>query len=305
MDHEEGRLIRCPDFAGRTNSLVGSDSILSERGVVFVKIPKVGSQSFWFTLRRWFEIESERLEMDFNLLSNGRANTLWPETHLAPRTGERTVWEVGGKVWPGQIEKLDGPKLHGLASHWPWGYDPDIYKRVMVSEQPITIAILRDPAERALSSYYYSLFRGKSGGFDKKAMVKKASIKDFSAWLSEYDTDYYARWFSWPNDQDSPDMAKAAENITSGLSVVGITEQYEDLVRYCHVAFGMCDEVRHANKTVDRFKGRKKEKYFRVDDLPDSVRQKLRQQTSKDRELYELATANFREKLSQVGASGT
>jgi hypothetical protein len=254
----------------------------------------------------WIAAESQAQKQEFDVFDNGSANAQWPETHLAPRTPAGTVWEVGGKVWPGQVESLAGRRLHALLSHWPWGYAPDIYQQVMISSDPVSITILREPAARALSSYYYSLLRGHSSGANPmkqqkvSRMVSEATIENFEDWLSNYDLDYYARWFSWPASQDDPSMANARKNLSERIDIVGITERYEDLVDLCHVSFGLTREYEHVNKTVDRYPFRKKKKYFGLDDLPSRVEKKLSEKTAKDRELYEVAKARFVGDFSKV-----
>jgi hypothetical protein len=271
---------------------------LLSSGLAFIKIPKVGSQSFSRMLVRSLEDEAQRSQTAVKIFGNKAANSLWPDTHLASRTGQRTVWEEGGRVWPGQVEALQGARFHALLTHWPWGYDPDIYRSVMVTENPVTLAILRDPAERALSSYFYALYRGELGsGRSREALHGSASIEDFDTWLDAYDEFYYSRWFSWPRDQDHPSMERAAENLGSGVTVVGTTDLYAELVLYCHRRFGTRNEVSHDNKTVKNF-GVRRWKHFKVADLPDGVRRKLDARTVRDRELYELARKIFRERLA-------
>ena len=270
---------------------------LLSSGVAFIKIPKVGSQSFFRMLVRSLEDEAEQSQTAARIFSNKDANSLWPDTHLASRTGQRTVWEEGGRVWPDQVESLEGARFHALLSHWPWGYDPDVYRSVMVTEDPVTMAILRDPSERALSSYFYALYRGEPGlERSTEALRATASIKDFDHWLDDYDEFYYTRWFSWPNDQDHPSMERAAENLRSRITVVGTTDLYAELVLYCHRRFGTRNEVSHDNKTVKNF-GFRRWKHFKVGDLPDGVRRKLDDKTVRDRELYDLARKIFRERF--------
>lgn len=76
-------------------------------------------------------------------------------------------------------------KFKIMITHWPWAYDPEVYSRIMVSKTPHTITLLRDPADRLVSSYFYNLKRIYGNVF-------KASISDFENFLTNnYDEDFY------------------------------------------------------------------------------------------------------------------
>ena len=165
-----------------------------------------------------------------------------------------------------------------MIGHWPWRYDPDIYARIMVSKSPHTVAILRDPAKRALSSYFYNHKR-LSGD------TSRASIKDFADFLEyDYDEDFYCRWFCYPASPDHPDYDNAKTNLMKNISTVGIVEEYQKFLDICNYRF----ELNSKNTIIN-----KGDKHFGVSDLPDNVRVLLYKKTEKDRYLYDIAKARF------------
>lgn len=290
-------------MAGWPKIVPTENSVINQQGMVLIKIPKTGTQTFVRLCRESFlrnKKTGNPQRENREVLSNGMAWRLWPNLNMLPRVADKNPWVAGGRTFlPEQLMILEwfqnisgntpnsdineiplgGQKFKMLLSHWPWAYDPDVYRRVMISENPHTIAILRDPAERALSSYYYSLKRTHSS--------VSPSPKDFERFMrEEFDVDYYCRWFSYPDTPDNPNYENAELNLRENITTVGTTERYNDFLRLCSLRFGLVVQEKNVNKQT---------KSFGVDDISGGMRKLLFKQTERDRSLYDIAQARLSE----------
>ncbi len=279
--------------------------VLLERGLAYSKIPKTGSESFERILEQSMEgvYGPEHLRV-----SNHYCVQAWPHLHIRPRVEASSIWINGGRVFEEQFEHLanDGRRVHATYGHWPWRFDPDIYSRIMVSNDPLTLAMLRAPEARAISTYYYMLFRGPSTTDPQSRdldALKDANVAGFEEFLDSYDGHDYARWFGWPSPAENPSMEAARENLTSRIHFVGVVEQFDRFLALCHRGFGLRKTSTHLNRTDDRLKKQGLPPKLRVRDLPDSVLKTLREKTSRDRELYEVARSRLEADCEKYGVA--
>jgi len=276
--------------------LLTKNEVIHNRGIVLIKIPRTGSQSFLRTIvcscvnKKVENYHRYRLEEVFDQTMSLK---LWSDLHNRPemkgvlrwdkmrKAGHNllldspTAWDVGGQLFrERQLEIIGDKKYKILMSHWPWSYKPDIYRRIMVSDNPVTITLLREPAKRVLSLYFYN--------FRRDADLTKANLDDFEAYLDFYDSNYYARWLSYPSTKI--DFSTAKKNLEEKITLVGITERFNDFVDLCHKKINLGQYYSHVNKI---------DSPFTLDDLPERVKKKLYKKTEEDYELYQIARKRF------------
>ncbi len=280
----------------QNSGLKSSNDLIEKRGLVLIKIPKTGTQTFVFSTKKFFEFSQSN-----EVMTNYLCWKLWPNLFMLPRINNNSPWIVGGKTFiPEQLlmiehhfallhpeerkalmeRPLGKNKFKILMSHWPWHYNPSIYERIMISEKPFTVTILRDPARRAISSYFYNL---KRQGFDQS----KTSIDEFEQFLQEdYDEDFYCRWFSYPSSIDEPKYENAIYNLRNTIDIVGITERYDNFIKILNKKCGFNYE-----EGVVINKGNYES--FSYEDLPSNTLKLLLEKTKKDRRLYDVAIERF------------
>jgi hypothetical protein len=282
-----------------------SHDLIEKRGLVLIKIPKTGTETFRHLVQKSFGFSKQGDISSNNILNNILCWKLWPNLYMLPRENNRSPWVVGGKTFmPEQLliiehhfslsnpsvnlknKSLGYHKFKMLMSHWPWRYDPSIYERIMISKTPFVVTILRDPARRALSSYFYNLTR-------RGINVSTATISEFELFIREkYDEDFYCRWFSYPQSANNPNYDNAIKNIQSEIDLVGITEKYQQFIEICNKKFGMFNQNVNVNKQKTPFS---------YSDLPNSVLKLLMEKTKKDRILYDVAVKRFEQDCNKYG----
>jgi hypothetical protein len=280
-------------------SLIDSPEI-SERGLVLVKVPKTGTQSLdkaIVSACAGEPVEAFRKYKHPAVLNNQRTERLWPRLHNFPHLAgwtlrghlrarsdglllsRRTAWEAGGLVLPSlQIPLMRRQRYRIMTCHWPWRYDPKIYRRVMVSDHPIVVTLLREPLKRILSTYFYRLRR--TPGYKES----QGSVEDFHQYLKTHDRSYYARWYSWPSSRNRPDKSEALRTIRERLSIVGTTDRFSDFVELLSARLGVSLETFNENPT---------RKTFGMDDLPPKTLRLLDEVSAADQELYAEASKRF------------
>ena len=270
-------------------------------GLVYVKVPRTGSESFIQSWRRTFGDGllgpgHQPRVFDQRRLLECHATFLrtLPPAEQPPGDRPNIVKVVasfkfastelesnGGESFVGKY--LGGHKVEFWCAHWPPRYAPEVYRQLMVSPTPVVITILRSPPDRAISEYFFRLKLGLRPGVTP-------GLPDFDDYISTTKTLNYSDYFSGGAGDDAARVAAACRTIESKLDFVGLTERYDDLIAALNLRFSTNLKQVHINEIRKVLPGVPQ---FTLDDLPAPTLKKLLQKTESDREIYEVAKSRF------------
>ena len=129
-----------------------------------------------------------RLQTHFVFLGPDKSGSSWIHEHLSARpdvsaatskelfffSGES--WARGVDWYEGQFQPVPGPRAEVCHDYL---FDPRCYQRINSTYPQARIALaLRDPAERAFSSYLYMLRQGRISGSFNKALNEMEELID-------------------------------------------------------------------------------------------------------------------------------
>jgi hypothetical protein len=208
---------------------------------------------------------------------------------------------------------LKDPAKHIYAGHFPFGLHQ------WLSRPSCYMAIVRNPLERIVSLYHYSIqyrelllnFR-KQTGKSPQELFDSREIPDFYVdflpWIRgeqtlagflrclspELDNGMVRRFSGigmepYPCPAEALDMAK--DNIEKYFSVVGVQERYEDTVQLARATFEVNLSAFHVNKGVHKQqKGQK---------VNLALKRRIKQMNRLDSDLYNWVLAGFDKKLAK------
>ena len=244
--------------------------------VIFVHVPKTGGVTLRHVLYANYQ-PHERLHLQKDLLP-------W--------------WQAGQRL--AELPESERRRIRLMdACHYPFGFHH-------LLSQPCTyVTILRDPLERAISNYYYSLSHPENQLHERvrqsKASAGLESVGDPAsghfhsqvlqlAGVPDRQTFFDRSWPKGPVCEDLVEQAK--KNLRNCFSVVGIQERYAETLFLCKHLLGL----RHIsyeprNKTADRPSR---------EDLPPDVVRRIEEQTRFERLLYDYAVTLFEQRFESL-----
>lgn len=157
------------------------------------------------------------------------------------------------------------------------------------------ITVLREPVERSISDYYYTLGRQKEL-FDRDKIPGCADIID---WLNKYpvvnniQTRFLSSFHEW--DAKIPEWAfeSAKWNLKNRFAVIGILERLQDTFKLFRKTFNWDFVPSYGRENTTPIRPKRKD----VDELTLNT---IKKRNSLDLELYRYALKLFEERLAQI-----
>ncbi|MGA9722776.1 MAG: sulfotransferase family 2 domain-containing protein [Candidatus Binatus sp.] len=227
------------------------------RPIIFVHIPKTGGMTFAPIITRNFPSESV-IQIDginVSLASCGEQLSRLPDKSRA------------------EIQCIHGHVPLGLHR---WLSQPAAY-----------ITLLRNPVDRLVSAYYYSL-RRPEWGFHERIVKQHLSLHEFAA--SEASAELHNAQTRMLSGSDEPvstvdtlDTAKA--NLRQRFAFVGLTERFDESVWLCRKLLGLSGGF-YLKKNINR-------RRVPLNQIPSRTVALIEEKNSLDLELYDVARRDF------------
>lgn len=224
------------------------------RPIIFVHIPKTGGMTFAPIITRNFPRESV-IQISGTLASCGERVSRLPDSSRAE------IKCIYGHVPLG---------LHRWLSH------PAAY-----------ITLLRNPVDRLVSAYYYSL-RHPEWPFHELIVKQHLSLHEFAA--SEAAAELHNAQTRMLSGSDEPvstvdtlDIAKA--NLRQRFAFVGLTERFDESVLLCRKLLGLSGGF-YLKKNINR-------RRLPLNQIPSRTVALIEERNSLDLELYDVAWREF------------
>lgn len=239
---------------------------------IFLHIRKTGGQTLKKIIMRHYPLES------FFITHNGEEKFLNELKRLPSEKKER---------------------IRCVFGHMPFGLHSFFAPRIPY------ITMLRDPAERILSSYFYaknniSLLPAGDRAIERYSLQEFISL-DIPA-VSNYQTgvlcgaiartDVLFDSVSLPPDA----LAVAKDNIKNFFALVGTTERFDETMLLFHKIFGLSPPRWYERRNVTDHRPA-------IADIPKSIRDTIRKRNEFDAELYAFANSWLDQKIKEYGFS--
>jgi len=216
--------------------------------------------------------------------------------------GRRRVFEVtAGRIHQSLLEFAGLPEgkraaVRAVIGHMPIGVDR------LIPRPSSYVTLLRDPAERVISDFYFIAQEARHPLHGDVASGK-LSLEDFIA--SRLDNVLTRRLCSfdllsgdyWSADRsvDESMLEEAKANLGELFSVVGISERFEESLLLVAHTFGWRVLPMYGNRNVTKDRPR-------LDQIDGAILATLRERCTFDFALYEHATKLFEEQLAAVAS---
>ncbi len=224
------------------------------RPIIFVHIPKTGGMSFVPIITRNFHRKSV-INLDGPLVScAARLNALPEQTRAA---------------------------IKCIYGHVPYGLHDSLARAA------VYITLLRNPVDRMVSAYYYSL-RRPEWGFHEDIIKQRLSLHDFVAGeASEELHNGQTRMLSGSDEPvctaDALNMAR--RNLSQEFVLAGLTERFDESVLLCRRLLGLGGGF-YQRKNVNRHRPP-------LHEIPPRTVALIEKRNSLDVELYDVAVRDF------------
>jgi hypothetical protein len=235
------------------------------RSLVFVHVPKTGGQTFETVLRRHF----------------GRAAIL--QADADDLDGFAAQWAELGAARQAKIRCVHG--------HLPYGV------HAFLRERPAYVTLLRDPIERFVSHYYYTLRRPE---FPHHRLLVKTgmSLLEYAGCAEAAEAhDLQVRSLAGRREAGEPeDLLARARAHLEGFAAVGIVERFDESM----LIFGRALGWRHVHYAKANVNKRRPA----VEAVPTEARAVIRERSARDVALYDWAATRFAAALAARPISG-
>jgi len=233
--------------------------------IIFLHLPKCGGT----TLNRLIEWEYNPLE----IFSVDPSFFRWSYWRLAKTPVERLK------------------RIRVFKGHMPFG----LHKRLSRPAKYITV--LREPIDRAISSYYYA----QSYKLDPQhRMASKMSLEEYIRTTPKENVQTkllagYTNGYDFLSGECTPAMLETAKrNLSQSFSLIGLTERFDESLVLAKIMFGW--HIRqYANFNVTPTRPKK-------ESVAPAVRELVAERYRYDVQLYEYAEQLFNETLSKYAA---
>ena len=211
-----------------------------------------------------------------------------------PKTGGSTLRDILHRQYGGPHILRYSPNTPAQALHKPgiqcvYGhcrYGVHVHTR----KKTTYIAFLRDPLDRILSMYYFIRSRPQNNMYPK---VIKMSLKEFVTCPEpRIQLPLHNHQTRMISGKKHPELKMAIDNIKKDFAVVGITEMYPESIFMMKKALGWGD-VSYRKENVNH---RRREKT----NIPDRIKQIIRENNQLDYELYAYAEKRLHNQLQNL-----
>lgn len=217
-----------------------------------------------------------------------------------PKTGGSTLRRIIDKQYP-----TESIYRYSHESHRKWlNQTPSARKQAIrcvvghcrfgvhrsLARPAIYIALLRDPVERVISTYYYIRSRPENSLHHK---VKKMSFRQYI--LSDdpdIQTPLHNHQTRFLSGKHEPDLKLAKEHARRHFAVLGVTERYPESVFLMKKMLGW-NNVYYKKENVNRKRRRKQ-------DIPSDLIRIIERNNALDRELYQMANRSLSRRLAAL-----
>jgi hypothetical protein len=225
-----------------------------QRSIIFLHIPKTGGMSFSRILARQFPRASV-------YRINGRLHTSAAELRGLPDERSGSLQCVYGHVPFGLHEHLPGSAAY--------------------------VALLRDPVERIISTYYYALRRAE-WGLHQQIRQGRLSLHDFV--VSDLAAEFHNQQTQMVSGADGPvdtvdALTTAKRNLTEHFALAGVTERFDESILLCRSTLGWRN-VFYSRANVNRHRPRR-------GDISRATIALIEKRNALDLELYETVRQRF------------
>ena len=226
----------------------------SRHSLIFLHIPKTGGMSFSPIIVRQFPQEA--------------------------------VYQINGslRVSAEELCSLSGERKANIQC--PYGHMP-FGLHTCLSQPSVYVTLLRNPVERIISAYYYSL-RRPEWGFHQQIVERNLSLHDFV--VDKVSAELHNEQTRMLSGSDEPVTAidaldRAKKNLDAHFVVAGLTERFDEFLLLCRMLLGWRN-VFYQKKNINRHRPQ-------LGEISPRTISVIEKHNSLDLELYDVVRQRF------------